>query len=373
MSRSFAFVAALVVSFGCGSASFAQENPAAGGGLGGGGPRGGAAGGGGLGGLRAAGRTIEEAAVARGLRTSADAELEAALRKPAKFDFAETPLSDVVDFVASQFDINVQIDRKSLTDAAVDPSAPVTISLRKPIALESALHLILGEFDLTFTIQDDVLKILNKGQADEILTTKVYAVSDLLDRGPRRGGVDALVNSITSNIQPDAWNYNGGPGSITRIEGTLVVSQKRDVHEEIHRLLAQLRAELPQKAAGQNAGDTTPRMSTATYQLGGASGEQTAVAIKKLLMPASWQGEGGEGQIFVIARNTADGQSADLLLVRQTDEVQGKIEDLLAEFTKLVPGSSKGSGGMGLGGGGVMGGGMGGGFFTPAQAAPDGE
>ena len=57
--------------------------------------------------------------------------------------------------------------------------------------------------------------------------------------------VDALVNSITSHIQPDAWDNNGGPGSITRIEGNLVVSQKRDVHEEIHHLLAQLRAALP--------------------------------------------------------------------------------------------------------------------------------
>ena len=182
MSRSFALVAALVVSFGCGDASFAQENPAAGG-LGGGGLRGGCW-------WRRARRSAPPRHDRRGGRARAARRLPRPSWKPR----CGSPRSSTLPrrplgrrrLRGQPVDINVQIDRKSLADAAVDLSAPVTISLRKPIPLESALHLILGEFDLTFTIQDDVLKILNKEQADEILTTKVYAVSDLLDRGPRR-------------------------------------------------------------------------------------------------------------------------------------------------------------------------------------------
>ena len=58
---------------------------------------------------------------------------------------------------------------------------------------------------------------------------------------------------------------------------------------------------------------------------------------------------------FLSSRNTASGQSTDLLLVRQTDDVHGQIEDLLADFTEPVLGSGKG-GGMMVGG--PMNGGM---------------
>ena len=61
------------------------------------------------------------------------------------------------------------------------------------------------------------------------------------------GGVladfDSLIDLIVQTIQPDSWDANGGPGSITRFQNnlSLVISQKQDVHEEIGDLLAQLR------------------------------------------------------------------------------------------------------------------------------------
>ncbi len=94
-------------------------------------------------------------------------------------EFADTPLSDVVDYIKSKHDIEIQLDPKGLTDAAVDPSAPVTKSV-KGISLRSALRLILEEFDLTYVVQDEVLKITSKEKADEILTTRVYPVADLV-------------------------------------------------------------------------------------------------------------------------------------------------------------------------------------------------
>ena len=104
-----------------------------------------------------------------------------------KLEFADTPLSDVVDFCAGHLDINIRLDSKGLADAAVDPLVPITFSLRKPIAFESALQLILDELDLTFTVQHEVLLITSKEKADEILTTKVYFVGDLFAAAqPRR-------------------------------------------------------------------------------------------------------------------------------------------------------------------------------------------
>ena len=38
-------------------------------------------------------------------------------------EFADTPLSDVVDYIKNKHEIEIQLDSKGLTDAAVDPSA----------------------------------------------------------------------------------------------------------------------------------------------------------------------------------------------------------------------------------------------------------
>ena len=54
---------------------------------------------------------------------------------------------------------------------------------------------------------------------------------------------DSLIDLIVQTIQPDSWDANGGPGSVTRFPNnlSLVISQKQDVHEEIADLLAELR------------------------------------------------------------------------------------------------------------------------------------
>jgi hypothetical protein len=384
MSRAVQFCAALLVTAALAAALSQQARPeekppaAGSGGLLGAARRAQAASEGGA----APSRTLEEAAAAHGLKVPADRNIEVALRKPTKFDFADTALSDVVDFFANQFDINIQLDNKGLADAAVDPSAPITRSLRKVISFESALRLILEDLDLTFVIQDEVLKITSKEKADEILTTKVYPVDDLLG-GRRNWG--PLMQAIKSSIQPDSWDDNGGPGSMQpfNVGSLLVVSQKRDVHDEVRELLAQLRAELPGADIGaRNAARQTT--TTAVYHLGGASPEQTAEALKKLVAPESWEGQGGRGLIFVVSRtDTRPGggpvapQTSGALLIQQTAEVQNDVYDLLRELAPQQGFGRKG-GMVGAFGGAIIGvegmgggiGGAGGGNLSPPAAQP---
>ena len=292
------------------------------------------------GGLRGGGLNRLRGAAAPATADAVD--FESILRRPIKVDFADTPLSDVVDFFSDHFDINIRLDHKGLTDAAVDPSAPVTCSLRKPISFESALRLILEEFDLTLVIQDEVVKITSKEKADEILTAKVYAVGDLLDRGPRRQAIDPLIATITSTIQPDSWDDNGGPGSISRVASTLVISQKRDVHTEIQDLLVQLRAQLPKKPVPDATTDASPRddLTTMVYKLEHASGKETLDAITQLIAPASWRPDGGAIAVVSIKEvmHTDKGdvdRSWDALLVRQKDSVQEEIQAVLDELGRL--------------------------------------
>ena len=292
-------------------------------------------------------RTLREAALAHGLTVAAEHNIELALLQPTKFEFADTPLSDVIDFLAAQFDINIQLDIKGLADAAVDPSTPITRAIRKSVSLEASLRLILDDLDLAFVIQDEMLKITSKEKADEILTTKVYLVGDLLNRRSDRQVVrpvsgiriNPLVIAIIEAVQPDSWGDNGGPGSISRVGDVFVISQKRDCHVQISALLAQLRADLPPMDDGAvRRSPCAQELCTIAYALETVVGEDAAKAIPQLIAPESWRDNGGPGVVCVVATREDDGDETQerlprkMLVVRQTDEVQYQVQELLNLF-----------------------------------------
>ena len=107
---------------------------------------------------------------------------------------------------------------------------------------------------------------------------------------------------------------------------------------------------------------------TRLYSVGAAPGGQMADAIKKLVAPATWKEQGGEGEICIVDRRgpapvQIQGQPApptgDVLLIHQSPEVHDQIVDIM---TSLNPfGSPRQIGGMM--GGGMGGGAKGGGMF----------
>jgi hypothetical protein len=112
---------------------------------------------------------------------------------------------------------------------------------------------------LTFDINDEVLMITTPEYAESHLETMVYPVADLIGAEPvgehrERGGdteadskgqydFDSIIELITSTVKPTTWDAVGGPSSVAPSEHTLsiVVSQTQEVHEEIAKLLAELR------------------------------------------------------------------------------------------------------------------------------------
>ena len=187
--------------------------------------------------------------------------IEDALAGSTEMVFVEVPLQDVVNYLKDRHRIEIKIDNKALNDVGIGTDSPVTVSL-KGISLRSALNLMLREHSLTWIIQDEVLMITTLEEADNQLSTRVYDVADLVvcrdDRDALWDDYDTLVEIITSPVKPTTWDSIGGPGSIVGNSlGTakvLVVSQTRDVHEEIAALLAKIR-EIGKKTP--NAG--TPR------------------------------------------------------------------------------------------------------------------
>jgi uncharacterized membrane protein YgcG len=103
-----------------------------------------------------------------------------ALNEDTTLEFVDTPLKDVIAFLADQHDITIVLTKK-IEDAGVQPDQPVTKNL-KQISLRSALRLLLSDLNLTYMVKDEVLKIttVEDAQSPENMSTKVYPVGDLV-------------------------------------------------------------------------------------------------------------------------------------------------------------------------------------------------
>ncbi|MGO8690547.1 MAG: hypothetical protein ACLQLG_13070 [Thermoguttaceae bacterium] len=112
-------------------------------------------------------------------RGPAEKKIEAALKSPTQLEFAETPLTDVIDYLKDYHQIEIQLDKRALDDATIGTDTPVTKSV-KGVSLQSALRLMLRELNLTYVIKDEVLLITTTEAAENMLTTRAYSVADLV-------------------------------------------------------------------------------------------------------------------------------------------------------------------------------------------------
>ena len=180
--------------------------------------------------------------------TEAEKRINEALDKRATFDFVEMPLLDVAEFLKDQLgnEIEVQLDNRALEDAGAGSDTQVNLKA-KNVPIRTALRLLLGELDLTYLIQDEVLLITTVDKSEMELFTRTYPVGDLVPNvpvAPTQRDFQTLARAITNTVRPQTWSEPGGPGSLLEVpvSSSLVISQTRDVHDEVLQLLRALRA-----------------------------------------------------------------------------------------------------------------------------------
>ena len=108
-------------------------------------------------------------------------KLRESLAKPTDVNFQETPLRECIEFLEKQMGIDIYIDEAKLSDdgASANLDEPVTLQL-SGISFRSVLKLLLEGRDLTWLIEDEVMKITTKSDADSKLQIRVYPVGDLV-------------------------------------------------------------------------------------------------------------------------------------------------------------------------------------------------
>ena len=131
------------------------------------------------------------------------------------------------------------------------PDTPVTSNLQG-LPLESILRVMLADLDLKFTIRDGVILITTAEDLESHLGTRIYSALDLVTNS--RSGAQKLPACRRGRLRPPhrldhdhdppaILGRRRRPGSINALDnaGAIVVSQTRNVHRQIDRLLHSLR------------------------------------------------------------------------------------------------------------------------------------
>lgn len=162
-----------------------------------------------------------------------------ALEKPVTWNFAEAPLSEVIDSIREETGINVILDRPGLEVVSVDHNTTISLQV-KELRLGAALRLLLRPISLCYQIRDDVLLITDEEGAAKELSVHVYPVTDLMTKEDE---AKPLTKALINTVKSDTWEEKGGTGSVAYIpaSGSLVVCQSREVQQEVLKLLRALR------------------------------------------------------------------------------------------------------------------------------------
>ncbi len=175
-------------------------------------------------------------------RPPAEEKIEKALSEPARMEFIETPLQDVVEFLKDHHGIEIQLDRKALDNAAIGSDTPITRNIHG-ISFKNGLRLMLREMDLDTVIENEVLLITTTEVAESKMETRVYDLRSLQGIQP-----ETLVATIQKCVTPEIWSETVVDGKAispraavdSLAGGLLVVTHNQRGHEQVVDLLGQL-------------------------------------------------------------------------------------------------------------------------------------
>jgi hypothetical protein len=175
--------------------------------------------------------------------SEAEQQVEAALAKQVTCKYVEKPLSQVVEDLAKQVDLPMELDPQGLEEAGIDQATPITLEAG-PLSLQALLQLLEVRHQLAYAPSLAGLKITSLDAGTSSTVSRVYPIFDLLvpaDDNPLEDSLPALIDALTTHVDSDSWNDNGGMGSIVGYRGRVAVDQTLARHHDVAAFLTGLR------------------------------------------------------------------------------------------------------------------------------------
>ncbi len=238
------------------------------------------------------------------------------LSEPVSLHFEEAPIEQLMRHIAGQHGINVVVDEPGLQEVGVTPYTPVTINV-DGIQLKSALNLVLKPLNLSYTIEDEVLKVTSEMRQQGELMTRVYSVPDLVTPLQLKSPQSQFAPGTGYGVPPAA-GFGNSPMSVNSFGG----AQQNGMAQIIDPVTGQ-----PNIPGMNSFPGTSPDM----YG-GPASSNYEFDALTDLITttvdPNGWAEFGGNGYI-------QQHEGTLSLVIRQTQRVHQEIADLLDQLRRL--------------------------------------
>ena len=210
-------------------------------------------------------------------------------------DFQDLQFQKAIQWLTDSTGANITVNWTALEAAGINKDALVTLHL-KNVKFETVLRQLLdvagGVTPLGYVIEDGVIKISTKEDLAKNTITRTYDINDLMVRVPNfaapelilnasssssngssnsgglfgggsssdntsssnNGGeeniptkseiVQKIITMISTSVDPDSWREplgSGTVGSISEIQGQLVITQTQENHARIAELISRLR------------------------------------------------------------------------------------------------------------------------------------
>ena len=256
----------------------------------------------------------------------AERQIQSALKTKVDVRFPRRPLSEVIATLGDVAGINVHLDQQGLMAEGISSDAEVDIVLATPISLQSALNTILEPLDLSYVIQDEMLKITSIQMREAKVYTETYAVADLVIPIPNFvPNADMGLSGAIRRGYDDALGYSAMGGAIPR--GALAFAST-GTDDRNARLNATVLAQMGESGRIDGSGGGRP------FGPGGLAGgtnpdfDSLIDLITSTVEPATWDEVGGPGTLRRFEPNLS-------LVISQTQEVHDQIADLLEQLRRL--------------------------------------
>jgi len=170
--------------------------------------------------------------------------IEESLNKKVTFDFVETPLQDVVNFLSSLVDVTIVLDHAATKDA---PNVTLRVN---DMRLLSALNWILKLVALKYTLKDEAVFISKGENIVDKAVLRMYDVTDLtIDIKNFQGHQQALASDGGYSSTGSTFGGGGGQMAQAFFEGC------EDEDKEEDRLTGETLVEFIKKTIAPNSWD----------------------------------------------------------------------------------------------------------------------
>ena len=269
----------------------------------------------------------ERMAELKSRRNERELEIERKLKTPVSLKFHDRPLREVLEHMATLAAVNLYLDPQGLEEEGISSEQTVTIDLTQDISLKSALNLILEPLNLSYVIQNEVLKITSVQLRDGVVVTRTYDVGDLVIPIPNfspngRFGMSAAI--------AEAYNMTGtgvglSPGSayVASHDGGNATGMIDPA------VMAQIDQLMPGGSGRMASGVNQPINMGPGGMGSGAQPDFDSLIdlITVAVEPQTWDEVGGPGSISPFQNNLS-------LVISQTEDVHEQIVELLEQLRR---------------------------------------